>query len=730
MGLSSSRKAYRVLTTDNTVTEVRAEDVIFPRWSAPAKFTASASSESSQCVDGEEEEYMIEEEESSTVETAEPDGKKKRRNTKRQQKRKNNRSKKGAQKSTDSSSGEDDSSSDSSSSEPVGNSSDEEEEEKEEPGIAQRRPARQATASRKVRDIKEGHSVATVNGGEYFHEYTPDPNTRSEAMSSADRTGWMKGEQTELEAHRINGTWEVVTEVDTGSGMPPGAAERGAVLVNSKYVYKTKRNLDGTVKTHKVRLCAQEFKDYGKKKAERIQRTKTETMGTGDYDDDVDLYAPVASKDALRLILATAAREGLEVSKLDVKTAYINAEMTREVYMRVPEGMDVPEGSVLRLKKCLYGLRTSGNRWNDLLNQEIEDMGYTRANSDPCVYVKNDEGDLTFVAVTVDDILIATGSGGAEHRRILKHMQEKYKMTDEGLLDYYCGIEVTQTADGIFLGQRKYTADILERFGMTDCKPVATPSDTHTIFEKGDDSGQNNGDNDESVDYPYQEAIGALLYLVVNTRPDIAEAVGNLGQFAKNPTAVHCNGVKRIFRYLKGSSEHGIFYSAKEYDDNSGDGNIVAYSDANYAECRDSRRSVSGHVVFLAGGPVMWGSRKQKCVTLSTMEAEYIALSDTAVEVRWARNLLGELEYEQDGPTQIFGDNVAANILTKRPGITRKAKHIEVKYHHIRECVVEGVVRVDHVPTEHNIADIFTKALARDRFNYLREQMVSSGKGN
>ena len=126
----------------------------------------------------------------------------------------------------------------------------------------------------------------------------------------------------------------------------------------------------------------------------------------------------------------------------------------------------------------------------------------------------------------------------------------------------------------------------------------------------------------------------------------------------------------------------------------------------------------------------MWGSRKQKCVTLSTMEAEYIALSDTAVEVRWARNLLGELEYQQDGPTQIFGDNVAANILTKRPGITRKAKHIEVKYHHIRECVVEGVVRVDHVPTEHNIADIFTKALARDRFNYLREQMVSSGKGN
>jgi hypothetical protein len=248
---------------------------------------------------------------------------------------------------------------------------------------------------------------------------------------------------------------------------------------------------------------------------------------------------------------------------------------------------------------------------------------------------------------------------------------------------------------------------LLSKFGLGNSNPVSNPVDVNSNLEKATD-------NCELFDPKrYQSAVGGLLYLSTKTRPDIAFAVSNVAKFCSKPTNVHWSAVKRILRHLKGTSEFGVLFEKT-------DSNCLGYSDADWAGDRNDRKSTSGYCFLMSNGVVSWRSSKQNCVALSTAEAEYVALAGAAQEAVWLKQLLSDLNHDYDDALTIFEDNQAAMCIAKNPGDHAKTKHIQIKYHFIRDMVQKNVIELEYCPTGEMLADIFTKALPSAQFVKLR----------
>ena len=271
-------------------------------------------------------------------------------------------------------------------------------------------------------------------------------------------------------------------------------------------------------------------------------------------------------------------------------------------------------------------------------------------------------------------------------------------------------IEQNELKGSVWIGQCAYTESLLNKLGMEDCKPVSTPVDISSKLAHATDE-------DDSIDQQrYQSAIGSLMYLSVSTRPDISYAVSSLARFSSKPTKEHWTALKRLLRYLKGTTKYGILYTK------GGASKCIGFSDADWAGDINDRKSTSGYVFMLSGGAVSWSSKKQKCVALSTAEAEYVALSSAAQESIWLRQLITELGSPPEEPTLIFEDNQSAIAMTKNPQFHGRAKHIDIKHHFIREQVSQGNVKLEYCPTTEMTADILTKGLSRESFDKLREK--------
>ena len=254
----------------------------------------------------------------------------------------------------------------------------------------------------------------------------------------------------------------------------------------------------------------------------------------------------------------------------------------------------------------------------------------------------------------VDDILLACESIDVLIN-IKQSLSERYQMKDLGPLTYFLGINVVQNKDKIFVHQGTYSKAILKKFNFDNCNPVLTPIDANTVFEKASE------DSDLFDATLYQSAIGSLLYLCTKTRPDLTFSVCHLAKFCQNPTQNHWTGVKRIFRYLKGTLDLGISY------DRSNLNSCIGYSDSDWAGDRDDRKSTSGYCFIMGSGLLSWKSNKQTCVALSTAEAEYVALSSAAQEAIWLKLLLHDLNFSHNSPMVIMEDNQACICFTKNP---------------------------------------------------------------
>ncbi|KAM1349822.1 hypothetical protein EV1_003832 [Malus domestica] len=422
-----------------------------------------------------------------------------------------------------------------------------------------------------------------------------------------------------------------------------------------------------------------------------------------------ETFAPVARHETIRGLISVAAQKGWFLHQLDVKSAFLNGVLKEEVFVDQPQGFVLKgqEHKVYKLKKALYGLKQAPRAWYGEIDSYFNERGFQRSENEPALYVKTEGiSDILIVSLYVDD-LVYTGSSRNMILNFKNDMMRKYEMSNLGMLHYFLGISIIQSNDGIFITQKKYAKTLLEKFKMVGCKPVATPLVVNEKFQREDGSG----DADESV---YRSLVGSLLYLTT-TRPDIMYAASLLSRFMHKPTCIHYGAAKRILRYIQGTLDFGIMYERNVKP------KLYGFCDSDWGGSVDDLKSTSGYTFTLGTGVFSWASKKQKSVALSTAEAEYVSASIATSQVVWLRRIMQDFGEKQESATHILCDNKSAIAMSKNPVCHGKSKHIALKHHYIRGAVEDKEVDVVYCKTEDQVTDIFTKALPKDRFIYLRE---------
>ena len=450
-------------------------------------------------------------------------------------------------------------------------------------------------------------------------------------------------------------------------------------LVGSRWVYKKK--------------------DDGRYRARLVAKGYTQIEGL-DYD---QVYAPVMGIDTFRILLALSAAWKLHLIAADVKTAYLNGDLDVEIYMEIPHGIKnnvshLPDGKrlALRLQKALYGLKQSGHAWYHKLRQCMLKLRFTQTRLDPCLYL-DPEGQI-LVAVYVDDILFA-GANKQRIQEVYELLASEFEMKMLGDVDTFLGIQVFRDENGcIHINQERKISNLLERLGLTDAYSKTTPLNSSVQLQRFDD------DVDDPTDIQaYQQLIGSLQHLSVCTRPDITHAVIRLSHYLQKPSTVHFEQAIHVLLYLKGTKNLSIHYGELE--------TMHGYCDSSYMADINDSKSVEGYIFFLNGGPITWKSRKQQNIAMSTVEAEYMALSTAVCEATHLRQKIAELEQSSEAKITIFCDAQGAITLAHKETIGHKVKHIRLRYHHVREAIDQDLVDIKFIPTQEQAADVLTKAL-------------------
>lgn len=502
-----------------------------------------------------------------------------------------------------------------------------------------------------------------------------EPEHYYEAMKSENASEWQAAMDEEIKSLSDNNTWYL-------TDLPEG---RRAIA--NKWVYKVKYHANGDVDRYKARLVVKGF---------------SQRKGI-DY---CETYSPVARFETIRALISVAANENLELTQFDVKTAFLYGSLEEEIYMKQPQGYDDNSGQVCRLVKSLYGLKQSPRCWNKRFKEFLEKYGLKESKADPCLFSSNDKNQKLLLALHVDDGLVATTPQIKKH--FLEELQHEFKVTYKDA-EYYLGLEIRKLRSGdIALSQKNYAIKVLERFNMKDANPVSTP------MEKGSLSGEDSVEfNSEKV--PYRQAVGSLMYMAIATRPDISFAVSYCSQFLDKAEQKHWLIVKRILKYIKGTCDFSLVFKSDFQS-----GTLEAYSDADYASDTTTRKSVSGIVCKYSGGAICWASRRQQSVALSTTEAEFVAAAEATKEIIWLKRLFDDIAPLNTIPT-LQVDNASAVRLARNPEFHQRTKHIDIKYHFVRDKFLSGEINVEHVDGEHQLADILTKALPKPRFEGLRK---------
>ncbi|CAO2836221.1 unnamed protein product [Amaranthus hypochondriacus] len=525
---------------------------------------------------------------------------------------------------------------------------------------------------RSLRDIYE--ATNEVNEVDLFCLYADhEPINFEEALGEEE---WRSAMKEEIRSIEKNDTWELAT-------LP-----KGHKAIGVKWVYKIKRGADGSIDRYKARLVAKGYKQkYGI-----------------DYD---EVFAPVARLDTVRMMISLAAHHKWKIYQLDVKSAFLNGILEEEVYVEQPEGFVIKgeDDKVLHLKKALYGLKQAPRAWNTRIDGYLIQNGFTKCPYEHAVYVKTNGDDILIVSLYVDDLLF-TGNCQSMFNDFKEAMFKEFEMTDCGLMNFFLGIEVKQCEDGIFISQKKYAKEIIEKFKMGSCKPMSTPVATGMKLTKA-------GEGKLINPTLYKSLVGSLRYLTI-TRPDIVYGVGLVSRYMETPKESHWCTAKRIVRYIKGTLDYGMFYSYGN------EATLYGYSDSDWAGDQDERKSTSGYAFYLGSTAFTWSSKKQSVVALSSCEAEYIAASSAVCEAIWLRNLLQELGHVQEKPTTIHVDNVSAIKLAKNPVQHGRSKHIDTRFHFLRDQVKEGPISLKYCNTAEQVADIFTKPLPYEAFKKIK----------
>ncbi|GJS85154.1 putative RNA-directed DNA polymerase [Tanacetum coccineum] len=513
-----------------------------------------------------------------------------------------------------------------------------------------------------------------------------EPRKVTEALEDG---SWVEAMQEELLQFKLQQVW-VLVDLPTG-----------AKVIGTKWVYRNKKDERGVVVRNKARLVAQ-----GHRQEEGI-----------DYD---EVFAPVARIEAIRLFLAFASFMGFIVYQMDVKSAFLYGTIDEEVYVSQPPGFVDPDHptKVYKVVKALYGLHQAPRAWYATLSSFLEKHGYKRGTIDKTLFIRRNKKDIMLVQVYVDDIIFgSTNKSWCADFEAL--MQSRFQMSSMGELTFFLGLQVKQNKDGIFISQDKYVADMLKKFDLVNVKAAITPMETKLPLTKDEDAF------DVDV-HLYRSMIGSLMYLTAS-RPDIMYAVCVCSRFQVSPKTSHLNAVKRIFKYLKGKPNLGLWYPRDSPLD------LEAFSDSDYGGSNLDRKSTTGGCQFLGQRLISWQCRliswqckKQTIVATSTTEAEYVAAAHCCGQVLWVQNQLLDYGFNFMN-TKIHIDNESTICIVKNPVYHSKTKHIEIRHHFIRDCYEKKLISVTKIHTDLNVADLLTKPFDGPRFNYL---VVSIGMIN
>ena len=503
----------------------------------------------------------------------------------------------------------------------------------------------------------------------------PDPQSYSEAMRSPDSRKWVDAIQAEYDSLMENNTWKVAI-------LPPGRK-----ALTTKWVLKKKLGPVGEILKYKARMVARGFQQV-----EGYDYTET--------------YSGVVKAAAYRLMFALMVLNKWTCHQMDVSTAFLNGDVLEEIYIHPPQGYTNP-GKVLRLLKALYGLKQSPRLWYRKLRQWLLDNGWEVSKYDECVFYNKTQ--QLIITVYVDDINIFGPSD--DHIIPFKSdITKAFKMTDAGRASWYLGMQLNWLPDGLHIHQNGFIQQALGKYGLLGSKPATIPLDPNRKLLK-----ETENTADPKFKTAYMSMVGSLNYLQTKTVWGLAFPVSLVSRYMTNPNQTHLDAVLQIFRYLLGTPDRGLFFRKD------GDSTLRGFVDSDWGGDTDTGKSTTGWVFTLAGCPISWSSQRQKTVSSSSTEAEYIAASDACKEAIWLKGFHNEIALAMKHPEQIAIplsiDNASALKLTKNPEFHGRTKHINIRYHFIRECVDRGEIVPEWISGKSNPADLFTKALSKALFS-------------
>ena len=513
------------------------------------------------------------------------------------------------------------------------------------------------------------------------------PRSYREAMST-DPERWIVPMKAEMETLKAKHTWDLVKP-------PPGAN-----IMDSMWVFDIKWDGEGNRIKDKARLVGKGY---------------TQQYGV-DYN---ETWAGVTRLESVRMTAAIAAKLDLKLWRIDFVGAYLNSLTKEDIYMKQPEGFVEPgyEDHAAKLVHTIYGTMQGGHDWFETLSGTFDELGYTTSRADPCVRIKKEDGNYTITNTYTDDTNGASNND-EEIKRRKDEIGKIWDIRDVGETEYFLGMRVQQDLKlgTIRLTQRPYWEHVLNRFSLTHITPRNTPLPVGIVLDTNM-SPKTDSERAAMYDKPYRPLLGSVMWGQLATRPDLAFSVSLLARFQSNPGVEHWNALLHVLGYIKNTIDYGLTYSRDS------ELSPTAFVDADYGGCKDTRRSTSGYVFMMAGGAVTWSSKRQATVALSTVEAEYVAMSRCAQQMVWMHSWLGEAEIEYTLPGLIKGDNRGAIALTKNTKDHGKVKHIDIRHHYIRELLKSGSITLEQIPSADNLADLFTKPLPRDHHHRFLEAL-------
>jgi hypothetical protein len=519
-------------------------------------------------------------------------------------------------------------------------------------------------------------------------------------------------------------------ELDTYELVP---RPKGQNVIKGKVVCKVKRGADGSIERYKIRYVGCGY---------------DQTEGVDYFQHHV--WAPTGQHATLRVLIVHAASHGYMIRHIDISTAFLHGELSERelVYVEQPPMINDGTDQVWRLKKSLYGLKQSGRKWYEKLVELLNRLGFNRAGYDPALFVRHLSNQIQYIFVWVDDLIIVAQEKLCD--AIVKQVLDEFKGRDLGEASWMLGMSIKRDMrnKSVELSQERMIENVLQRYGQENARLSWIPLDTtdgptmdpHEKARARKQKELAETDNREERDRltqklakfdadakplskedhsKYMSIVGAVQYIAVVTRPDIAFAAATLARFMSCPTQHLMNCAIRLLRYLSATRKLVLRYMCSSDDVVRLDG----YSDADFAGCTKTSKSTSGIAILFRGQPVYWRSKRQPIVTSSTTEAELVALNLCALQVQWLKLLLGQDIGVAPLKANLYCDNQSTVSVAHNPIVSDRSRHINVKHRKVQELIEDQVMNVEWISTKDQVADILTKQMPRTQFEYLRSRL-------